>query len=249
MGALMTICCGDNCGKNEPAIPLQDLAPDLKTGDVVIMRGARFFSDFIACVTRSSFSHTAMVVKYPDDPEIWLYCSTPNAGHFLPRGEERWRKGVMCIRFSDELKSGIYMDCVVRKLKDPLTDEQTEKLYKFYEETKHKAYEKSIVQLAYASCDCRCCGKSCCHNRRNLDEYFCSEWVATALQHIGIDLKNVSEYTPDDFAASESKSKRLRVARDLGKGVNEALESSQIHVEIPKDLDRSGWSIYCDCSW
>lgn len=238
------------CTKSEERVPLDQIKDQLKTGDVIIMRGARFFSDAIACVTSSKFSHTAMVARYPGDDTIYCFCSTPNAGHFNSRGEDTWRTGVVCLKLEDELKSGIYMDCVIRKLKAPLSDEKEAKLKQFYEDTKHKKYEQSAVQLAYSSCDCGIWPfKACCHNSANLDEYFCSEWVAQALQHINVGIKHVSEWTPDDFDASSSEKKKRERGKELGKGVSEVLEPTQTHIAIPQDLDRSGCAIYCDCSW
>ena len=50
------------------------------------------------------------------------------------------------MKLADELKSGIYMDCVIRKLKAPLSDEKEAKLKQFYEDTKHK---KSVAVASW----------------------------------------------------------------------------------------------------
>jgi hypothetical protein len=197
------------------------------------------------CGTSSKWSHTAIFARYDDG--LYLHHSTPNPGKFVGRGETEVSYGVMATKFSDELKSGWYNDVAVRKLKEPLTPDQEAKFFEFFEKTRGTPYEHSKLQLGYAACDWRCCGVNFCANAEDLDQFFCSEFVAASLRASGFSVldtdgdlavrSNVSEFTPADFSTKET-----------GKSVDAILEPAQIHIAIPKDTTVSYWQAKCDCT-
>ena len=83
------------------------------------------------CGTSSRYSHTLVFARYPDG-SLYLHHSTPNPGKLVGLGDSEPSYGVMATKLEDELQSGWFFDCAVRRLCKPLTEEERDKFFAFF---------------------------------------------------------------------------------------------------------------------
>ena len=157
------------------------------------------------CSTRSKYSHTAVFVHHPDG-SLYLHLSTPNPRKLVGLGDSQPSYGVIATKLEDKLWSWLFVDCAVRHLRKPLK-EVKDKFFAFFLQQRDNNYEQNMWELAYSAMGTACCKINCCLNKENDSSYFCSEFVAAALQSTGrVTLQvPVIEMTPKDFAPSSSQ--------------------------------------------
>ena len=189
------------------------------------------------CGTSSRYSHTAVFARYPDG-SLYLHHSTPNPGKLVGLGDSEPSYGVMATKLEDKLQSGWFIDCAVRCLRKPLTEEERDKCFAFFVQQQDKNNEQDMSELAYWAIDITCCGIDCCLNKEDNSSYFCREFVAAALQSTGrvIFKVPVNEMTPQDFASSSSQV------------IDGLLQQEVIHVPIRKKTHVSKWRAFWDCT-
>lgn len=110
-------------------ITFQDLAPLLKTGDIVLYHGDSSFQEVIDIITASTYNHMSMVVLSKDiglsspTPEILLWESTPYAMtqdqelHYPKAGPTLVD---MQTRMTQEVQKGMFLTIIVRRLANPV---------------------------------------------------------------------------------------------------------------------------------
>jgi hypothetical protein len=206
-------------------ISYEALAPQLKTGDVVIMRGSSRFQEVLEVLTHSPYIHSAMVVLSKDiglkDPSapILLWESTP----YMITEDQKIHKPKagptltdLKTRLNDELSGDHFDAFVFRLLSAPLGKENfaglndaIRKLYPDQFPTDFWFFVKGILGRLF--------------NREvQPSSFFCSELVAFSYQEMGILGKQhpPDYYEPKDF----SEKGKLQLLHNLSLGEELNLE-------------------------
>lgn len=177
------------------------LLTELDTGDVLLFSGNGFFSGLVKMATHSRWSHVAVVVRHqslPGVPLIWQSVSGEMAD---VRGFTK--NGVIItdlIRTVEKYYSG-YIG--LRKLEQPLNDEQLQVLNETFRELDGRPYESGMSGLWELFKSASDSGWTS-PNHEALDHIFCSELIAEVFMRLGFIKKTPtepsSEYTPLDFS-------------------------------------------------
>lgn len=185
--------------------PYASIRHELDTGDIVLFRGESFASRLIQRVTRSAWSHVAMVIRVPEYDFLALWESTTLSDIADLRSGEP-RRGVQLVPLSERVRRYAGAIAVRRLFGVTLGSGDRAALKALRRELRGRPYERSCLDLARAVWD----GAGGA-NAEDLSSLFCSELVAEAYRALGLlgDGVPSSEYTPADFAAHS----RLELAR------------------------------------
>lgn len=152
------------------------------TGDVIVLKGMSFISNFVRFTSRSEWSHTGILVRPRKRNEpfyIW------EASHETRYDEitKRMKAGVRLFNLKNKLARDRYeaeVAFVIFILKGKKSREiVNERIDNFMIKQSHKRYEHHIMELVAAS-------TKIFENERNTTEFFCSELVVETLRTSGI---------------------------------------------------------------
>lgn len=177
----------------------KEIRDDLKTGDILLFSGQEPVSGIIKLVTRSKWSHSAMVLKIPDYDMVFIWESGISKAKDFFEGKPVL--GVQLVLLSERLR--LSSDPIIcRPLKNALTDDQYQKMIEFRNEIKNRPYEKNMVELFKSAYD-----GPFGQNKEDLSSIFCSEMIAEALQRVGLLTEDIpsNEWTPADFSVEKNK--------------------------------------------
>lgn len=186
-------------------ITWRELAPLLKTGDIVLVQGSSHFQEIISKLTGSSFIHMAMVVLSKDiglkdqSSPILLWESTP----YAITEDERLHKakaGPTLVdaekRINDELARGIFSRFIFRRLNHELGPDNfkglnnaIQKIYPDKFPTDFMFFVKGILGRLFGL-------------EVNKKAFFCSELIGYTYQQMGILGKEhpADFFEPKDFS-------------------------------------------------
>ena len=190
----------------------EEVRPELKTGDIVLMGGTSIFSRAIRMLTDSRWSHVGMVMKI-DEPDILLLWESTTNGHDKDVQTGKIKRGVQLVPLSKRVKDHTG-NLGFRPLNRGITQAEMAKLNSFRHSVKDKGYDFDGLELLRAALDAGLFWE----NREDLSAYFCSELIAETYQAIGFldDVKPSNEYTPDDFSSESSQPLGLQNGVELG---------------------------------
>lgn len=206
-------------------ITYEQLAPQLKTGDVVIMRGNSRFQEIIEVLTHSPYVHSAMVVlskdigMKDDAAPILLWESTPykiTEDQKLHKPKAGPTLTDLRTRLNDELSGDHFDAFVFRLLSAPLGPKQFDGLKRAIQKkypdqfpSEWWFFVKGILGRLF--------------NREvQPSSFFCSELVAYSYQQMGI-LGN--EHPPDFYEPKDFSEKgKLKLLQNLSLGEELNLE-------------------------
>ena len=206
-------------GKN---ITYEQLAPLLKTGDIVLFHGDSHFQEIIDKLTGSPYNHMAMVVLAKDlgmknkMSPIMLWESTPYA---ITEDQElhRPKSGPTLVdlrtRINDEVQRGMFFRFVFRRLDHPVPKGDLIQLQKAL----RKAYPdkfptdfwffiKGIIGRIF-------------NREAKQPTYFCSELIAYTYQMMGL----LTEEHPPDYYWPKNFSKKGKLDLQQGQSLGENL--------------------------
>ncbi len=182
-------------GKN---VTYDELAPLLKTGDIVLFHGDSTFQEVIDGLTGSPFNHMAMVVLGKDlgtkekMAPIMLWESTPytiTEDQKLHRPKAGPTLVDLQTRLNDELERGMFFRFVFRRLSKDLGPGELQKLNKAFQAAYPDKFPsgfwffvKGILGRWF-------------HREARQPTYFCSELIAFTYQKMGL----LSGENPPDF--------------------------------------------------
>lgn len=157
----------------------------MQTGDVLLFSGTSPVSWLIRLVTKSKYSHVAMVYRDGDD----LYCYESTS---LNDGKNGVQISLLSNRLSNTKCSVDWRPCLL-----PRDDNFLETFKALRLEVKGRPYEKKKLELLKSAIDGT---KKFWRNAKNLKSIFCSELVGEFFIRLGKLVGPSNEYTPDDFA-------------------------------------------------
>jgi hypothetical protein len=157
----------------------KDIRYKINTGDLILFQGSGLISGLIRLLTWSKISHVGIAYQWCDDMFIWESIVGLNGDgvqiSLLSQKIKKYRGKIWIRRLACNRNSRFY-----RIISD------------FREYTKHKKYERSILELLGSIMPWR--------NKPNSMYYFCSELIADLYQKWGLmNEKPPNEYTPSDF--------------------------------------------------
>lgn len=189
-----------------------ELRPTLDSGDVLLFAGESRFSRGIKRLTRSRWSHAALVARHGAGGQLLLWEATLDtdlpdvATHEIAPGVnlydlERWIR-----HYGGET--------AIRPLHVERTDAMRAALLAFYQEARGRPYERNRLELFRAVYD----GPLGKNRSEDLTGFFCSELVAEAYQRMGLlpEKPSANEYTPHDFSSERRKPLPLQLEATLG---------------------------------
>ena len=176
-----------------------------QTGDVVacITPNKDFKGLLTKIGTASRFTHVAMIWRNPADNSLWLMHSTPNDKHLIAYGEQTPRSGIILTPMREVIASGHYKMVIVYPLQQVARQLINAQLLDIYNQYKHIPFESHVMQFILAGADVEIFGHDMLQNKTDKSELFCSEYLAYALQLLGlIELENqkmAAEYSPKEI--------------------------------------------------
>ena len=168
----------------------------IKTGDIILFSGESTFSKTIRLISRSKWSHVAIVLSV-GEPEMKLcFESVAGAGHLEDYFSGELKAGVHVVSLSGKVE-GYHGEVAYRSLNHPVSSEMYAKLLSFRKTHREKKYDWNPIEMIEAAED-----RNLFENTEDLSAFFCSELVAEAFQEIGLfdHVTPSNEYTPKDFA-------------------------------------------------
>lgn len=183
-----------------------DLAPELQTGDLILLAGAESGGALIKFFDGAQFSHSAIIIRSKCTSELFLYEATPNHHNAVDVRTGKVLHGVQVVPFRYKVFSGWYSRVAVRRLVG-ITDEEREDIYQklllFRKQMEGKPYEKNYLELVLAAFNIDQDWLQSLPDYDNLNSLFCSEMVAAAYQKMGVldDKASPSDFTPNDFSS------------------------------------------------
>jgi hypothetical protein len=202
---------------NEPerAAPLpafDELRPTLDSGDVLLFAGESRFSRAIKRLTRSHWSHSALVARAPGGGPLLLWEATLDtdladvATHEIAAGVHLYDLEEWIRHYGGET--------VIRPLRVERTEAMRAALLAFYREARGRPYERNRLELFRSVYD----GPLGRNRKEDLTSFFCSELVAEAYQRMGLlpTTPPANEYTPGDFSSERATPLPLRLGAALG---------------------------------
>lgn len=171
----------------------------LDSGDVLLFAGESRFSRGIKRLTRSHWSHAALVARPIDGPpllwEATLDTDLPDvATHQMAPGVNLYQLEHWIRHYAGET--------AIRLLRVERTESMRSALLDFYREASGRPYEHNRLELLRSVYD-----GPLGRNRKEGDaSYFCSELVAEAYQRMGLLPASppANEYTPGDFSSERA---------------------------------------------
>ncbi|MDX1909156.1 MAG: hypothetical protein SF053_19110 [Bacteroidia bacterium] len=221
----------------------QELAPLLKTGDIMLMHGTGTIGEMIGVLTGSRFIHMSMIVRSEDlgmtPGQILLWESTPftiteDAQLLKPKAGPTLVN--MEARIQDEVSAGLFDLFVVRRLAHLLTADQLSQLVKVVSDVHPDAFPKTWLMFV----------KGAIGRFFNIEidrkTFFCSELVAYTYQGIGLldDAHPADFFEPKDFSTQG----HLKLLCDQSFGEDIYLETgiygkTSAAAEASRDMDKS----------
>mmetsp|Transcript_38432 Transcript_38432/g.90718 ORF Transcript_38432/g.90718 Transcript_38432/m.90718 type:complete len:332 (+) Transcript_38432:146-1141(+) len=232
------INCWEQCFSRTPQ-PLSEVSPTLKTGDCLLFRcspGYRWAGQYM--LAASPWDHVGIIWVHEGKPYVidtapfryWDFCFRPLDFGEVP--SEEWQKGggpQMCLlkdfikaqesRGPVDYKGDHHADrgpwhwerLAVRRLQNPLTEAEVEKLREFVLEIRDHPWETSEHETMFAAIDLPACceplsrclaGTDFRSRQGNISSLFCSETVAACYLHLGLLPPDPpsNEYVPADFS-------------------------------------------------
>src|SRR5262245_9664253 len=190
-----------------------ELRPTLDSGDVLLFAGESRFSRGIKRLTRSHWSHSALVAR-------------PHAGGPLLLWEATLDT-VLADVATHEIASGVHLydlerwirhyggETVIRPLRVERTETMRAALLAFYDEARGRPYERNRLELFRSVYD----GPLGQNRKEDLTSFFCSELVAEAYQRMGLLPASppANEYTPRDFSSERATPLPLQLGATWGR--------------------------------
>lgn len=187
-------------------VAFDKLAPEMKTGDLMLFNGQYKGSKVIEICELSEWSHVGMIVRLDDidEPLIWEATSLTNLPDVI-YGDQK--KGVKMVslrdrmaHYGDDLEKYKNANFAYRKMdveRTPELNQQVLELNKQY----HGIEDPSFWQMVWDVILGRIFRKSV-----PLDKFFCSEFVAEMYLKLGFinDKKPINAYMPSDFSDKRS---------------------------------------------
>lgn len=196
-------------GFTESVTGLEELG--LNTGDLLFFQSREFPGFLVQIASISNFTHVAMVVKDPDNGELWLTHSTDNdyRGFSFPaRNENKSRDGVIMTRLqssffsTNDLRAGFYRKIWVYQLNEDLVKRpDAHKVIAFYEKNKHHQFETSLWRYFLCISDLYLLGKDFFSTKVG-DKRFCSEYIFNLMTELAFPIdknQQPNEHTPADI--------------------------------------------------
>ncbi len=190
----------------------EEVRPNLKTGDIVLMGGSSIFSRAIRMLTKSDWSHVGMVMKIDQFDTLLLWESTTN-GHDEDVQTNEVKRGVQLVPLSKRVRDH-KGNLAFRPLSRGLNEDEVIALNAFRHTVKDKPYDFNGFELLKSAVDSGLFWS----NREDLSAYFCSELIADTYQELRFlseDLPS-NEYTPSDFSVAAAKPLELLNGVSLG---------------------------------
>jgi hypothetical protein len=202
---------------NEPEVTtllpaFEELRATLDCGDVLLFAGESRFSRGIKLLTRSHWSHSALVARAHADgpPLLWEATLDTDLADVV----------------THELASGVNLydlehwirhyggETVIRPLHVERTGAMRAALLAFYQEARGRPYERNRLELFRAVYD----GPLGRNRKEDDTSFFCSELVAEAYQRMGLlpEKPPANEYTPHDFSSERRTPLPLLLGATLG---------------------------------
>jgi hypothetical protein len=189
-----------------------ELRPTLDSGDVLLFAGESRFSRGIKRLTRSHWSHAALVARPRAGGPLLLWEATLDtdlpdvATHEIAPGVNLYDLEHWIRHYGGET--------AIRPLSASRTDAMRGALLDFYLEARGRPYERNRLELFRSVYD----GPLGRNRKEDLTSYFCSELVAEAYQRMGLLPASppASEYTPHDFSSERRKPLPLQLGATLG---------------------------------
>jgi len=194
-----------------PLLPaFADLRDHLDNGDVVFFAGKSRFSRSIKRLTRSHWSHVALVARPPGRAPLLWEATLDSDLADVATGE--MAPGVNLYDLEGWIRH-YGGETAIRRLHVERTDVMRQALLAFYLEARGRPYERNRLELL----------RSVLHgplrNRKaRTASFFCSELVAEAYQRMGLlEARPPSNtYTPHDFSPERKKPLPLQLGATLG---------------------------------
>jgi hypothetical protein len=189
-----------------------ELRATLDSGDVLLFAGESRFSRGIKRLTRSHWSHSALVARTRGNGALLLWEATLDtdlpdvATHEVAPGVRLYDLEHWIRHYGGET--------AIRPLRVERTEEMRAGLLAFYEEARGRPYERNRLELFRAVYD----GPLGRNRKEDLSGFFCSELVAEAYQRMGLlpDVPVASEYTPHDFSSERRRPLPLLLGATMG---------------------------------
>ncbi|KAI6651754.1 hypothetical protein LOD99_5002 [Oopsacas minuta] len=171
-------------------VPLESIANDLQTGDLVLMSGMTSGGAIIKLFENEPFSHVGVVVRSSYTPEIFIWESSTNRANLPDLKTGTVHQGVEILPLKQKMYSGWYGAAAVRRLVGLGEEERREieeNMYKFMKEVANRVYETDKIQLILSSIDFME-GKidMLSNTQEDLSTLFCSEAIAALYQRAGL---------------------------------------------------------------
>jgi hypothetical protein len=202
---------------NEPEVtPLlpafEELRGTLDCGDVLLFAGESRFSRGIKLLTRSHWSHSALVARaHPDGPPLLWEATLDTdladvATHEIAPGVHLYDLEHWIGHYGGET--------AIRPLRVERTDAMRAALFAFYQEARGRPYERNRLELFRAVYD----GPLGRNRKEDDTSFFCSELVAEAYQRMGLlpEKPPANEYTPHDFSSERRTPLPLMLGATMG---------------------------------
>ena len=181
-----------------PRASFDSVLPQLQTGDIVLGSGTTLFSRIVRKVTRSTWSHSGIVIVSEDTGEHFLLESNTTT-EVIDVEAGVPVDGVQLVLLEDRIRA--YPGFMaVRHLNLERTPTMLRILRDFHREVRGRPFDRNPLQLLRSAVDD---SRWLAENARDLTSLFCSELVAEAYQRLGLLPEDPpsNEYTPKDFSS------------------------------------------------
>ena len=184
-----------------------ELAPEMKTGDIMLFNGQYEGSKFIEILELSQWSHVGIIVKLDDsqEPLIWEATSLTNIPDAIFHDQITGVKLVSLRErmehYGDDLEKYEDANFAYRKMNIERTSALNEQVLQLNQEY-HGVEDPSFWEMIWDVIQGRIFRKSI-----PLDKFFCSEFVAEMFLKLGWidDKKPINAYMPSDFSDRSEK--------------------------------------------
>jgi hypothetical protein len=189
-----------------------ELRPSLDSGDVLLFGGDSRLCRIIKRLTRSHWSHSALVARPHADGPLLLWEATLDttlpdvATHEVGSGVRLFDLEQWIRHFAGET--------AIRPLRVERTEAMRAALLAFYNEARGRPYERNRLELLRSRYD----GPLLRNRKEDETSFFCSELVAAAYQRMGLLPASPpsNNYTPHDFTSERAQPLPLLLGATLG---------------------------------
>jgi hypothetical protein len=190
----------------------EELRPALDSGDVLLFGGDGLVCSTIKAVTRSRWSHVALVVRpHPAGPPLlWEATAAPELPDLV---RHEIRPGVNLFDLEQWVRHYAGRTAL-RRLHVARTEAMRAALLAFFHEVHGRPFEQRRLQLFRSMYD----GPLGANREEDLSSLFCSELVAASYQRMGLLSPHPpsNEYTPRDFSSDRETPLPLLLEASLG---------------------------------